>query len=808
MRQEQLHTLDSPPPAFTVSQAQRTVAEVFGVTGVATPLVSERDQNFRIEQSGSGSGFVLKISNPMEDPGFVDMQTMAMLHVAGTDPSLPVAQPCRSRDGEYHPMVRGPDGRSHVVRLLTFMPGAHLEATSLGHDAIRKIAATSARLGQALHGFFHPAARHELAWLAQNFPDLRPLAQHIQDDGRRSIVEHVLDRFEGQVQPVFRRLRAQVIHNDLTLDNAVFDERYEVSGILDFGDMGHSALVCDLVSSADSLMSGRPDPFEVLVASIAGFESITPIEDQEKDVIGNLLLARAATAVILSAFRADRYPGSAEYITGWDPGAWALLERFDGLGASFDRNVREAIDAATLGVRTREPPEPTEELVRRRRRLLGSALLPLTYDRPLHLVRGEGSWLFDVEGRAYLDCYNNVPVVGHSHPEVVEAISRQARTLNTNTRYLHRSALELAERLIATMPDSLDTVMFVNSGSEANDLAWRLATTVTGGSGAIVTENAYHGVTTATSDFSPEEWPGARRPDCVETVPAPDEYRGAYREQGDWSQHSAAYIDNTIASLERRGHRPAAMFIDPAYTSDGIFAPPPEYLEGSVDRLRRAGGLFVADEVQTGFGRPGSGLWGFEHSGVVPDVVTLGKPMGNGHPVAAVVTRADIIDRFARENQWFSTFGGNPVACEAALAVLEAIERDDLMDHVLATAAHLDSELARLAEDHELIGDVRSMGLLIGIDLVEDRGTRAPAAQAARAVMNEMRDRGVLVGTTGPHGNVLKIRPPLVLSSNETGMLVGTLDETLRAISDRDRDGTLGPDRPDRLSERRATHGS
>lgn len=783
MRLEQLQTLDSAPPAFTVSQAERIVADVFGIHGAATALVSERDQNFRIEPSDSGSGFVLKISNFLEDLELVDMQTKAMLHIAGADPSLPIVQPWGSRDGGYHSMVTGPDGRSHVVRLLTFMPGVHLDATSLELDTIWGISAMSARLGRALRGFFHPAARHGLAWLAQNFTDLRPLVPHIQDEARRSIVEHALDRFENRVQPVFGRLRAQVIHNDLTLDNSVFDESFEVSGILDFGDMGHSALVCDLVSSADSLTSGRPDLFEALAASIAGFESVTPLEDMEKDLFGDLLLSRAATTLILSAFRADRYPRSAEYITGWDPGAWALLMRFDGLGdASFDRNVREAISASTPDVRVKEPPEPVEELARRRRRLLGSALLPLTYDRPLHLLRGERSWLFDAAGRAHLDCYNNVPVVGHSHPKVVEAIARQARTLNTNTRYLHRSALELAERLIASMPDSLDTVMFVNSGSEANDLAWRIATTVTEGSGAIVTEYAYHGVTAATSDFSPEEWPRGRRPSHVERVPAPDAYRGSYRGKADWAQRSAAYVDDAIASLARGKHRPAAMFIDPAFTSDGVFAPPPEYLQHAVDTWRRDGGLFVADEVQTGFGRSGEGLWGFEIHGVVPDVVTLGKPMGNGHPVAAVVTRADVIDRFARENQWFSTFGGNPVACEAALAVLEVIEQERLVDQTKATATYLGVQLAHLAEQHEPIGDIRSFGLLAGIELVDDQETRAPAAEAARAVANDMRERGVLVGTTGPHFNVLKIRPPLVISSSETSMLVETLDESLRAL--------------------------
>jgi len=783
-RLEQLDTLDTPPPTFTSLDAERTAAEVFGIRGNASLLVSERDQNFRIQPVDAGPAFVLKVSNRAEDSAFVEMQTKAMLHVSATDPALPIARLRESVHGDYDPRVEGPDGRPYIVRLVTFMPGQHLAASSLDLDAIRDFAATSARLGRALRGFFHPAARHGLSWLVQNFTNLRPLARLVQDGSRRSIIEHVLDRFEDHVQPVFGRLRAQVIHNDLTLDNSLLDERRRVSAILDFGDMGHTALVCDLASTAESLISGRPDLFEALEASIAGFESVTPLEEHEKEVLGNMLLARAATTVILSAWRADKYPETAEYITGWDAGAWSLLTVFDDLvGGAFDRRIREAINAATQGSRTIATPEPIEDLVGRRRRLLGSAILPLTYDRPLHLLRGEGAWLYDAEGRAYLDCYNNVPVVGHSHPKVVDAISRQARTLNTNTRYLHRSALELAERLTATMPDGLDTVMFVNSGSEANDLAWRLATTVTGGSGAIATTYAYHGVTTAIIDVSPEEWPSGRRPDHVETVLAPDPYRGPYREEPGWTARYAAHIDDAVGLLAERGHQPAAMFIDPAFTSDGVLIPPPEYLQDAVRRWRQAGGLFVADEVQTGFGRPGGCLWGFKVHGLVPDVVTLGKPMGNGHPVAAVVTRADIVDRFAQENEWFSTFGGNPVACEAALAVLDVIEQNGLLDHSVVIATYLRSQLERLAARHELIGDVRSFGLLLGVELVDDRGTRTPAVEETRIVTNAMRERGVLIGTTGPHGNVLKIRPPLVISASDVEMLAESLDAVLAGSS-------------------------
>jgi 4-aminobutyrate aminotransferase-like enzyme len=392
--------------------------------------------------------------------------------------------------------------------------------------------------------------------------------------------------------------------------------------------------------------------------------------------------------------------------------------------------------------------------------------------------------MFDADGRAYLDAYNNVPVVGHSHPRVVEAIARQARLLNTNTRYLHENVVELAERLTASMPAELDTCIFVNSGSEANDAAWRLATTVTGAAGAIVTRYAYHGVTTAIIDLSSEEWFEREPPTHVETLPRPDGYRGAYTDVKDWGPLAGEQIEAAIRALGERGIRPAVVMLDTGYTSDGIFAPPPSYLQEIVRRTHEAGGLVVADEVQAGYGRTGVHLWSFQDSGVVPDIVTLGKPMGNGHPVAAAVLRRDIADRFARAQEFFSTFGGNPVACAAGLAVLDVIEDEDLVRHAAEIGAHLQARLRTLAERHPLIGDVRGRGLLIGVELVRDRSTKEPATREADAVMNGMRDRGVLIGSSGPDSNVLKIRPPLVLSAADADLIAATLDETLASLAD------------------------
>jgi 4-aminobutyrate aminotransferase-like enzyme len=323
----------------------------------------------------------------------------------------------------------------------------------------------------------------------------------------------------------------------------------------------------------------------------------------------------------------------------------------------------------------------------------------------------------------------------------------------------------------------------VNSGSEANDLAWRLATAATGGSGGIVTDFAYHGITTAIAELSPEEWGPAGKPPTVETIPAPDGYRGPHREDQDgWATRFAVHVDDAVAALAAREIRPAAAYVDSGFTSDGIFVPPATYLQDVVRRVHKEGGLFVGDEVQAGYGRFGSHRWGFEAYDVVPDVVTLGKPMGNGHPVAAVLTRTELMVEMARTaGTYFSTFGGNPVACAAALAVLDVLEEEGLQARAAEIGGHLLAGLTELAGRHEAIGDVRGRGLLIGVDLVRDRASREPDGALADAVADGMRERGALIGTTGPHGNVLKIRPPLAFERPHAELLIELLDEVLGA---------------------------
>jgi 4-aminobutyrate aminotransferase-like enzyme/aminoglycoside phosphotransferase (APT) family kinase protein len=783
--------LQAPPPRFDLVEAAAMAADVFGVRGTATALVSERDQNFRIA-ARDGSGWVLKVSNPGEREGVVEMETGIARHVAAVDPTLPVAVPRPTSDGAPWGLVTGPAGARHFVRLLPLMPGTNGRATDLSREAIRDFGAVSARLGRATRGYFHEMAGRPIPWDVKHLPTLRRHLPLVADDRRRALVERILDRFETAVLPDLQGFRAQVIHNDLTLDNTLLDPEGRVSGIVDFGDMAHTALVLDLVAALVALLGGRDDPadlFSAAEAALAGYAAVTPLEDAEAAHLGDLVAARLAQTTLISGWRIRLYPENAAYLSSWDAEAWPMLALFERVGldevrrrfASAARRIPSwpvpAIPGAGPAV---APAETDDELRGRRRRVLGSALSALTYRRPLHLVRGEGARMFDRDGRAYLDAYNNVPVVGHAHPRVVAAIARQAATLNTNTRYLHRTVVDLAERLVATMPAGLDTVMFVNSGSEANDLAWRLATTVTGGRGGIVTAWAYHGVSAAVVDLSPEEWPRGEQPPHVGIIPPPDTYR-LPAEGPAWVEQAAACLDGAVVDLAGRGFRPAAVFIDGAFTSDGIFAPPPEYLGELVRRTRAAGALLVADEVQAGHGRMGDGLWSFEAAGIVPDIVTLGKPMGNGHPVAAVVTRSDIVDRFAAETEFFSTFGGNPVACAAAMAVLDVLGEERLVENAAAIGETIRAGVRALAGRHPAIGDVRGRGLMIGVELVADPTARTPDAELATRVQDGMRERGVLVGTTARVSNVLKVRPPLVVTRADATLLLQVLEDSLGA---------------------------
>lgn len=436
---------------------------------------------------------------------------------------------------------------------------------------------------------------------------------------------------------------------------------------------------------------------------------------------------------------------------------------------AFDPSKLDHLDAAT------------KKAVLRRARLLGPAYR-LFYSNPVQVSRASGVLLFDRDGREYLDAYNNVASVGHAHPKVVAAVHKQMQTLCTHTRYIQDGILDYAEQLLPTFGGMLSDkghLMFTCTGSEANDLALRIAKHYTKRNGVIITSEAYHGNSDLTAGFSPSLGASSPLGTWVRQVPTPDSYRIPKENMGRWF---ADQVCAQIADLERRGEGLAAFIADSIFSSDGIYSEPTDLLGPVAEVVRRAGGVFIADEVQSGFGRTGERLWGYQRHGIDPDIVTMGKPMGNGFPVAAVAVAPELVQRFGGDMRYFNTFGGNSVAIAAAQATFDVIEEEDLLGNADRVGRFIRSELETLAGKYECIGDVRGAGLYIGVEMVLDRSSKAPDAAIAGAIVNGLRSRGVLISATGASANILKIRPPLVFSERNGSRLLSELDAVLEVL--------------------------
>jgi 4-aminobutyrate aminotransferase-like enzyme/Ser/Thr protein kinase RdoA (MazF antagonist) len=733
-------------PQLGEAEAVGIAGELFGVRAeTARDLGSERDRSFLLADDGGAPVAVLKVSNASEDPEVLDMEAGAALWVAEVDPELRVAVP-RAALGDGARRARW---RDHWVRLYDVLPGhARSEAAGLSDDALVGWGATDARLARALRGYFHPRAQRVLPWDVSHALTARTMLADVRDPQTRATVARTLDAFEARALPVWPRLRAQILHADLTLDNVLTDDDGRVIGIVDFGDMSHTTLVADLASVLDSVAVGRA-PDDVLRAArlvLDGYQRHTPLEDDELQVLGVAWAARSALTIAISSWRVAQGLEEQAFAERYNAECLAVIETLERTG--WDEVARQ------LGAAP--PARPDQSLQQRREAAFGPAIDPLFYgDDPIQVVSAQGVWITDASGARLLDAYNNVPCVGHAHPRVTNAIARQSARINTHTRYLHPTAIALSERLAATCPPELDTVVLVNSGSEANDLAWRMATAVTGRRGGLCTDFAYHGITEAIAALSPEGWLDGVGPDHVER----------WRPDGDATRHADA-----IQRLqEERGHGLAATILDGVITSDRIDDLDAAYVRQLVAQTHAAGGLYIADEVQAGHGRTGDALWSFTRAGVVPDFVTLGKPMGNGHPVAAVITKAEIAQQLVGHSALFSTFGGNPVSAAAAMAVLDVIEDERVLDRVQRTGHALREALRAIG--HPDVLDVRGAGLAIGVEL--------PTGAHAQATRDRMRRAGVLVGTTGRASNILKIRPPLALRDEHVALVAAALAAAL-----------------------------
>ena len=700
-------------PQFPIDQVQEIAHNLFGVEGIFSQLSSERDQNFRVQTNDKGGpSYVLKIANAHEEPGIVDLQAAGLQHIAQVDPSMPVPQVIPTKDGLAYTTVQSHSGETHTVRLVSWLEGDLLDTVPSSPALWHNIGARMAQLDNALIAFHHPHAGYEMLWEVATAHRMRHVVASISDADTRQRIYRIFDHHESEVVPALKRLRHQVIHQDAHRHNVLVAAANptEVSGVLDFGDMVYGPTIVELAIAIDLPDSSADEMLAKAGAVAAGYDALNRLSGTEIDLLYDLMLARMALTCCIIGWRKEASADDPEYLLDREEGIWESVATLQEIGrVQMTNTLRHACRFPTFTAKSSQTVAKPDDkgLIERRKQVMGEHLRWF-YTQPVHFERGEGAWLITPTGERYLDGYNNVPVVGHSHPHVVQTISRQLAALNTNTRYLYQNIVDYAERLTATLAEPLNVCSFVNSGSEANDIAWRMAKHITGNEGLIIIEAAYHGITDAVSHMTQRR---NKLGSHVETLIAPNPYRGLYRYgEPEIASKYAADVDRAIAALAERGYKPAAFIIDSFLMSNGTPDVPDGYVKLVVEKVRAAGGLFIGDEVQSGFARSGKYMWGHSLHEVIPDFVTLGKPVGNGFPLGVVITRPEILNTFVGDIGLFSTFGGNPVAAAAGMAVLDVIEREGIQQNALETGAYLQAGLEQLMEHHALIGNVRGRG--------------------------------------------------------------------------------------------------
>ena len=766
-------------PVFSAAQAERVARDLYGLAVSVRALPGERDCNFRLRTADQRE-YVLKFLDSASAPETTDCQIRVLRHLAEQDPTLPVPRIFPTTQGEDVGKISGDEGVNSTC-LMGYLPGRLLADLEPDAPLLENLGGALARLDQALQGFFHTALAQHLAWDVRRLPELAEYISYVESaavrDSLRNVTAALQERMAG-----LRALRSQAIHGDCHGQNLLVDAAARsISGILDFGDMIHAPRILEPAVCMSEMLTEGLAPVASLSPLLAGYAQRQPLDGADVELLYDLIASRHAVTILVHAWRARHDVPGARLLEGATAKAVRSLGALEQAGRDALTAVWHRAAGTTPGNEVFAPAARSVDLARRQR-LMGAGS-ELFYEKPLNIVRASGVWMYDGEGRAYLDVYNNVPHVGHTQPKVVRAIQQQTAVLATHTRYLHSRILEYAERVTATFPANLNACIFVNSGSEANDVAWRIAQFTTRHKGGVVMQYAYHGITDAVAALTPST--GQPRDAHVVTLAAPPEGLHAGGMMTPAQLDAAGRdADSAVRTLADRGFAPAAFFLDTAVTSTGIFDPPPAWARAVEQAIRAAGGLIVADEVQYGLGRSGSHFWGFERRGMTPDIVTLGKPVGNGYPMGVVVANRTMIEAFQKEYGFFSTFGGNPVAAAAGLAVLEVLEQEQLMANASATGKYLQEKLSALAAKHACLGAVRGTGLLFGLE-VKAVGTHS-ARQCAKRIINILSSQArVLIGYEGPHADILKLRPPMPFHREHANLLTDAIDMAAARVSSR-----------------------
>ncbi len=749
--------------------------ELYGISAKLSKLAGYEDTNFLLKSDESGK-YVLKVSNEKSPEETLHAQNHLLQFLqehSKQSKAFPAVIP--GKDGAYLYQVSHGD-HDYWVRILTYLEGNLLHQVTPSSKLYQHLGRFLGAMNQCLWSFDLPELHTRRSpWDLQYAADCMEYCTEIEDPHYRRLVWYFMQQYEYQVVPNYHELPQGLIHGDAN-DHNILVSADQVTGLIDFGDATYSQLIHELAVAITYVMMGDKNPIRAASWVVRGYHLERPLASLEIEVLYYLVSARLCTSLCISTHCQNEDPTN-EYVGLHQRPVKQLLDWLISINpVDFERQLKKTCSIEIL------KGHSIGDLKTVRSRYFSKAM-SLNYREPIFMVRGALQYLYDSQGKAFLDGVNNISHVGHCHPGVVSAAISQLTQLNTNTRYLYPQLNEYAYLLCEHLPEPLSVVFFVNSGTEANELALRMARTHTGYNDILVIEDAYHGNSLATLEVSPYKYRGkggfGKKP-YIHELPSPDLYRGRFRAED--PSALSRYLDQqqkTIEHIVDSGGGLAGFIGESLLGCGGQVVLPDGYLKGTYRQIRKYGGVCLADEVQVGFGRVGSHFWGFQSQGVVPDIVTMGKPMGNGHPLAAVVTTAEIADSFNNGMEYFNSFGGNPVSCEIGKAVLRIIQEEKLQQNAKLVGTTIKSGLNKLKDKHEMIGDVRGLGLFLGIELVQDRETKNPAAALANQLVENMKDRGVLLGIDGPRHNVVKIKPPLVISTSNANFLVDQLGKVL-----------------------------
>ncbi len=712
-------------------------------------LVGYDSQNFKVTTI-DGQAFVLKVDQLTV--GFADSvkkENEILLYLKDKI-DFQITYPIKNIHGKFETIVD-----NKIARLLYFVHGEFWGDQILNNDQLNSlgssIAKTIIELRKVDVGII---ALKDQSWDLINLMDNIGLVNFVQDIEEKRLILYFFDQYHQFVSPHHKYLRKSLIHNDFNNWNVLMDKSH-VIGLIDFGDMVYSAMINDLAIAMSYALCTSKDILEDSKTIITAFNKIIALKSEELDVLYLLIAGRMITSLVNSAKGKAENPDN-EYISVNAKLYKALLKKWIQINPiGFKKTAYEACD-----IQYNSNEQQKNKIDQIRTDHFGSNL-SLSYEEPIFMSSSAFQYMYDLDGNTYLDAYNNIPLVGHSHPLISKAISDQVRILNTNTRYHYTELGDYANKLLSFFPSHLNKVFFVNSGSAASDLAIRLAKTHTQREDIYVLEEGYHGNTQTgiqISHYKHSKKGGNGRSKNIHHFPLPKTFN---------SEHDAEYfIDDALKRIDKYYKEkiiPAAFIAEPISGCGGQVPLPPSYLSSIYEKIKSYGGLCVSDEVQTGFGRLGSHFWGFEMHNVLPDIVLLGKPIGNGHPIGAVVCSSEIADSFDNGMEFFSSFGGNPVSCRVGKEVLNILESEQLQRRAKEVGQYWKDELHKLQQEFPLLADIRGSGLFIGIEILEDN---KPGTRLANRIKNKMKNNFVLTSTDGKYNNVIKVKPPLCFNED------------------------------------------